>query len=100
MQTEAQGIADAKQHIQDKGYRILRYDMPVVRTGYWEPYYRPFRHFGIKESNELFASLSYCRAYNAEMDRQLLERYGTEYRRLRSEILPKTGAGLYPYKRG
>ncbi len=92
MQTRTQGISDARRHIREKGYRILRYDMPIVRTGYWEPYFLPFQHFGIKESNELFASLDYCQGYNSEMDRNLLKRYGTEYRRLRSNILPKPGA--------
>ena len=91
MQTWTQGISDARRHIREKGYRILRYDTPFARTGYWEPYYLPFRHFGIEESNELFAPLEYCRGYNSEMDRSLLKRYGLEYRRLRSEILP------YPY---
>jgi ribulose bisphosphate carboxylase small subunit len=100
MQIETNGTADAKRHIQDKGYRIIRYDMPLFRTGYWEPYHLPFRHFGIEESTQLFASLGYCRAYNAEMDRQLMRRYGAEYRKLRSKILPKPDAGLFQYQRG
>ena len=95
MQTMKQGISDAKCDIRAKGFRILRYDMPMARTGCVEIYNRPFEHFGIVESDEYCASLDYCRGYNGEMDRQLLKRYGAEYRRLRSEILPAPGAGRY-----
>ena len=91
-QTRVQGVAAAKRDIREKGFRIIRYDLPWVRTGAWEQYLRNFRHFGIDESNEMSASMDYCRAYNGEMDRQLLLRYGDEYRRLRSQILPKPGA--------
>lgn len=91
-QTQVQGVSAAKRDIREKGFRIIRYDQPWIRTGYWEPYYRNFSHFGIEESNELGASMDYCRAYNGEMDRQLLLRYGNEYRRLWSQILPKPGA--------
>lgn len=91
-QTKAQGVSAARQDIREKGFRIIRYDMPVVRTGYWEPYQRNFRHFGIEETNDLFSSMEFCRAYNGEMDRQLLLRYGDGYRRLRSRILPKPDA--------
>ncbi|SHJ11347.1 hypothetical protein SAMN02745181_1214 [Rubritalea squalenifaciens DSM 18772] len=57
LQTSDQGTADARRHVRDNGFRILRYDMPGIRSGYWVDYYRPFRHFGIEESNEYFASL-------------------------------------------
>ena len=92
-QTRQQGVADAKRHIRDKGFRILRYDMPSVRTGSLPDYYFAFQHFGIEEADELFASLDYCRGYNWEMDRQLQKRYGAEYRRFRHKILPNPGAG-------
>lgn len=95
--TKAQGVSAARHDVREKGFRIIRYDQPWIRTGYWEPYSRPFRHFGIEESNELSASMDYCRAYNGEMDRQLLLRYGDEYRRLRSKILPKPGAQRFQF---
>lgn len=95
MQTRQQGVSDAKCHIRDKGFRILRYDMPSVRTGGLPDYYLAFQHFGIEEADEFFASLEYCQGYNGEMDRQLLKRYGSEYRQFRGKILPKPGAGRY-----
>lgn len=94
-QTRPQGVTDAKRHIRDKGFRILRYDLPPVRIGGWYEHMLYFQHFGIEEADEFFASLEYCRGYNGEMDRQLVKRYGAEYRRFRMNILPKPGAGRY-----
>lgn len=71
--------------------------MPGIRTGGWEEYHQPFRHFGIEEANEYLASLDYCRAYNSEMDRQLTQRYGDEYSQLRSKIMPESGSDRYKY---
>jgi hypothetical protein len=98
-QTREQGNDDAKRDVREKGFRILRYDLPAFRTGDWFLHVSRFEHFGIEEADEMFASLDYCRAYNAEMDRQLLERYGSEYRRLRSKILPPPGAKRFEYVR-
>ena len=93
IQTAEQGRLDAKRQVRERGFRILRYDMPGIRTGYWEPYYRPFKHLGIEEAKEHpMASLDYCKSYNAEMERQLSHRYGSEYQFLREKILPKEGA--------
>ena len=97
IQTREQGISDAKKNVREKGFRIIRYDMPGIRTGYWEPYYRPFKHFGIEESTDWVATLEYCKGFNYEMDRQLKKRYGAEYARLRSEIMPKPGSKRYAY---
>jgi hypothetical protein len=91
-QTRQQGVSDAKRDIRDKGFRILRYDLPPVLCGGWYQHTLYFQHFGIEKADELFASLDYCQGYNQEMDRQLNERYGAEYRRFREKILPKPGA--------
>src|SRR6478735_8711123 len=97
MQTGAQGVSASKRDERDKGFRILRYDMPPFLSGDVDSLMRDFRHFGIEYSDEFLASLEYCHAYNAEMDRKLLERYGTDYHRLRSKILPKPGVGRFQY---
>lgn len=94
-QTRQQGISDAKRDIRDKGFRILRYDLPPVRTGNWHEHVLRFHHFGIEEADEFFAPIDYCVGYNEEMDRQLSERYGAEYLRFRDKILPKPGAKRY-----
>lgn len=88
LQTDKEGRNDARKHARDLGYRIIRYDTSIVRTGNWTQYHRRFEHFGISEGFELSASLIYCRAYNAEMDKLLLERYGAEYRKYRKKLLP------------
>lgn len=92
MQTAEEGRTAAKRDLAKDGFKILRYDMIPVRMGNWDSYNRPFKHFGIREEGWLAASIEFSKAYNNEMDRALLKRYGSEYRRLRSKILPPQGA--------
>jgi hypothetical protein len=92
MDTAEQGRAAAKRDMVKYGFKILRYDMVPFRTGAWDSYNRPFERFGIREECWLAASVEFSNAYNDEMDKALLKRYGEEYRRLRSKILPPPGA--------
>lgn len=86
--TAEMGRFDAKRHIEQGALRIIRYDMPLVRTGVWDSYHRPFIELHIQEVTSAFDSLQYCRAYNAVMDRELDRRYGARYRAVRRDILP------------
>jgi hypothetical protein len=82
------GNADAKRHIEQGAIRIIRYDIPLVRTGVWDSYYRPFIALQVDEVPSVFDSLEYCRAYNAVMDQELKRRYGRRYLDVRADILP------------
>lgn len=86
--TKQEGVSDARRHAREVGFRIIRYDLPIVRAGNWGPHFRRFKHFGVSEGFLLSATLGYCRAYNAEMDRLLQRRYGDEYRKYRKKLLP------------
>jgi hypothetical protein len=90
--TAEMGRLDARRHIAQGALRIIRYDMPPVRTGYWDSYYRPFEDLKIQEVNSAFESLAYCESYNDTMDKELLRRYGRRYEAVRSKILPPAGA--------
>lgn len=64
----------------------------MLRTGYW-PHRAIFDHFGIKEGGELaFGTLEFYKAWNAQMDLLLLEKYGREYDKYRKMVLPPRGA--------
>ncbi|MEO5915274.1 MAG: hypothetical protein ABIS50_13650 [Luteolibacter sp.] len=86
--TAERGRLDAKRHIDQGALRIIRYDMPLVRTGFWDAYWQPFIDLGIQEVPSVFDSLEYCRAYNAVMDLELKRRFGNRYRAVRQKILP------------
>ena len=87
-QTKEKGRADAKRHIDQGAIRIIRYDMPPVRTGVWDSYYRPFIDLEIDEVPSAFDSLEYCRACNAVMDHEIKRRYGSRYLAVCADILP------------
>ena len=100
VQTSKQGALKAKSDIIETGYAIYRYDMPGIRTGYWDPYYARFKHFGIKElggSLGIGPTLEYMNAYNKVMDNGLKQRYGNEYRKYRHKLMPPYGASIYKY---
>lgn len=74
-------------------YGIIRYDLPRVMTGGWMETLAPFSELDIRLAPR-GETLEYCRAYNREMDRMLIRHHGDKYRKLRSKILPPTGAGM------
>lgn len=90
--TAEMGQSDARRHIAQGALRIIRYDLPLVRTGVWDSYYRPFIDLRIQEVPSAFESVAYCKSYNDVMDRELLRRYGSRYEPVRSSILPPAGA--------
>ena len=96
--TTTEGVNAARRDIREVGFKIIRYDMPLARTGVWDSYDRRFEHFGIDEAHAPFASLEYCRAYNAEMDRALSQQYGAEYRKYRKKLLPAPNSVHYHSK--
>jgi hypothetical protein len=98
-QTARQGEVKAEQDIINEGYKIYRYDMPPFRTGAWSRYYARNEHFGIEElwgGLTGVPTLAFMKAYNKKMDASLRSRYGEEYLRYRSHLIPGTDA--QPYK--
>ena len=89
------GARDAKEDIQHGRYLILRYDMPMARTGVWRSYKAPYENLGIEEGGSTM-SKAYSDAYNRVMDKALSNRHGESYLRVRSRLLPPKGA--IPYR--
>ena len=99
-QTAEQGKSKAKQDIINEGYKIYRYDMPPFRTGSWTRYDARFKHFGIQELGGGLGgipTLEFMQAYNNTMDASLISKYGAEYRKYRSHLLPKNDAEPYKF---
>lgn len=90
-QTHQQGVLAAGKYARENGFRIFRYDVPIVRTGYW-PHETLYKHFGIQSWWDSAGTLSYFKGYNAEMDRLLLKKYGSEYQKYRSQMIPAADA--------
>lgn len=101
-QTAKEGRQDAELHLSQGALRIYRYDFALVKTGVWSPIYEPFVELGVQERPEPFlASLTYCKAYNAVMDKAIEQRHGERYRELRDRILPGPNAiPFQPWHRG
>ena len=93
------GKLAAHKHHREKGFSISRYDFPIVRTGLW-PHDEIYKHFGIKEGADPFGSLEFYKGWNAEMDRLLLARYGSEYQKYRREVIPAPDAKVDEMMRG
>ncbi len=91
-ETAEMGRKDAARHIEQGALRIIRYDMPLVRTGVWDSYYRPFVDLQVDEVPSAFDTVEYCDAYNSVMDQELKRRYGSRYLAVRADILPPSGA--------
>ncbi len=90
-QTARQGGVKAEQDIINEGYKIYRYDMPPIRTGAWSRYYARYEHFGIEELGGGLTgvpTLEFMKAYNKKMDSSLRSRYGAEYLKYRSYLIP------------
>ena len=99
-QTAKQGKSKAKQDIINEGYKIYRYDMPPFRTGSWSKYYARYQHFGIEELGGGLTgipTLEFMKAYNQRMDASLRSRYGEEYLKYRSFLIPERDAQLYKF---
>ena len=89
--TWSQGKLAALRYQRDKGFSIMRYDFPMFRSGYW-PHYAIYEHFGIEEGAEPFGTFEFYKGWNAEMDRLLLARYGSEYLKYRNDVIPPPDA--------
>lgn len=100
LKTKQEGIRDARTHARDIGFRIIRYDVSLTRygsgltdVGTWKESNGRFAHFGVAHEFVARASHAYGEAYNAEMDRLLLKRYGAEYRKYRKKMLAPQWVG-------
>lgn len=85
------GAHAAQRDLSEGRFRIIRYDLSIVRVGDGRSYRANFERFGIEEL-AILESKEYCDAYNKVMDDALLKKFNGPYRKLRSAILPAPDA--------